>query len=256
MISKNQIQFIKSLAISKFRKAHGMFIAEGPKMMIELANSSYKIEGIYALASWLEGNRFKFSNETNISEVSEKELYRISSLKTPNQVLAIVYKSMNNPPGLEDLNDLILMLDDISDPGNMGTIIRTADWFGIKQIICSKTCVDIYNPKVVQATMGSLFRVKVHYADLHDYLKQLPENQDVYGTLLEGENIYESDFSKKGIIIIGNESHGISEELIPFITNKITIPNYSTKLFETAESLNASIATAVVCAEFRRQSKL
>jgi len=255
MISKNQIQFIKSLAISKFRKAHGMFIVEGPKMMIELANSSFKIEAIYALPTWIINNQIKFSTDVEFFEVSEKELDRISGLKTPNAVLALVHMAENIPPAAKTLNNLVLMLDDIRDPGNMGTIIRTADWFGIKQIICSNTCVDIYNPKVVQATMGSLFRVWIFYTNLKEYLELMPKKLLIYGTLLEGENIYETKLSKPGVILIGNESHGISEDLIPFITNKITIPNYSFKSFETAESLNASIATAIVCAEFRRQSK-
>lgn len=255
MISKSQIQFIKSLSISKFRKTHGMFIAEGPKVVNELANSSFKIEGIYALGDWININRFRFSKDTTLTEVTEKELGRISTLKTPNQVVAIVHITENNQQKSKSINELVLMLDDIRDPGNMGTIIRTADWFGIKQIICSNSCVDMYNPKVVQATMGSLFRVNVFYADLKEYLELLPKDQSVYGTLLEGENIYQSKLNTKGIITIGNESHGISKALIPFITHKITIPNYSVKPWDTAESLNASTATAIVCAEFRRQSK-
>lgn len=255
MISKSQIQFIKSLSVSKFRKTHQRFIAEGPKLVFELANSSFEIEGIYALRTWIESNQFGFSKDTDISEVTEKELGRISALKTPNQVLAIVHIKDNNQPENNALNDLVLMLDDIRDPGNMGSIIRTADWFGVQQIICSNSCVDIYNPKVVQATMGSLFRVLIYYTDLKKQLEQLPKDHFVYGTLLEGKNIYESNLEKKGIIVIGNESHGISKELIPLITNKITIPNYSIKPWDTAESLNASTATAIVCAEFRRQSK-
>ena len=255
MISKSQIQFIKSLTISKFRKSHRQFIAEGPKLINELANSSFKVEGIYALSSWINSNRFRFSNKTGISEVSEKELSRISGLKTPNQVLATIHMAENVSPESKSHNDLVLMLDDIRDPGNLGTIIRTADWFGIQQIICSDSCVDIYNPKVVQATMGSLFRVQVFYSNLKEYLEQMPHEQLIYGTLLEGENIYKTGLNNQGIIIIGNESKGISEDLIPFITNKITIPNYSNESPYTAESLNASTAAAIVCAEFRRQSK-
>lgn len=255
MISKSQIQFIKSLSISKFRKTHEMFIAEGPKVVNELANSSFKIQGVYALSDWINKNQFRFSNDTSLTEVTEKELGRLSALKTPNQVVAIIHIAENIQQQSKSPDDLVLMLDDIRDPGNMGTIIRTADWFGIKQIICSNSCVDMYNPKVVQATMGSLFRVNVFYADLKEYLELLPKDQSVYGTLLEGENIYQSKLDKEGIIIIGNESHGISKALIPFITHKITIPNYSVKPWDTAESLNASTATAIVCAEFRRLSK-
>lgn len=243
------------MTISKFRKTHLQFIAEGPKLLSELANSSFKIEGIYALSSWINSSGFKFSNGTIVTEVSEKELGRISALKTPNQVLATVQIPENISPEITTLNDLVLMLDDIRDPGNMGTIIRTADWFGIKQIICSNTCVDIYNPKVVQATMGSLFRVKVYYTNLKEFLDKLPKDHPVYGTMLEGESIYYSKLEKSGTIIIGNESRGISKDLIPLISNKITIPNYSFKSTDSAESLNASTATAIVCAEFRRQSK-
>ena len=256
MISKSQVQFIKSLSISKFRKTYKMFIAEGPKVVNELANSSFKIEGIFALGDWINTNRFRFSKDTSLTEVSEKELGRISTLKTPNQVVAVVHIAENIQQQSKSLNELVLMLDDIRDPGNMGTIIRTADWFGIKQIICSNSCVDRYNPKVVQATMGSLFRVNVFYTDLKEYLEQLPKDKFVYGTLLEGENIYQAKLNTEGIIIIiGNESHGISKALTPFITHKITIPNHSVKPWDTAESLNASTATAIVCAEFRRQSK-
>ena len=255
MISKSQIQFIKSLTISKFRKAHKKFIVEGPKLINELAISSFTIEGIYAQSTWIKSNRFRFPNDTQIIEVSEKELSRISGLKTPNQVLALVHMSENIQPDSNTFNDLVLMLDNISDPGNMGTIIRTADWFGIQQIICSDSCVDIYNPKVVQATMGSLFRVSVYYANLKNYLDKLPSGQNVYGTLLQGENIYHANLANKGFILIGNESRGISKDLIPFITHKLSIPNYAIKTEETAESLNASVATAIVCAEFRRQSK-
>jgi len=232
-----------------------MFIVEGPKLINELVNSSFRIEGIYALPEWISSNGIRFSNRTNIFEISEKELDRISALKAPNQVLAVVNMTEDFKPESEHLNDLVLMLDDIKDPGNMGTILRTADWFGIKQIICSNSCVDIYNFKVVQATMGSLFRVKVFYTDLKEYLEQLPKDQLIYGTLLEGKNIYKANLTKHGIIIIGNESRGISSELIPFVTNKLTIPSYSIKSMNKAESLNASIATAIVCAEFRRLYK-
>ena len=255
VISKNQIQFIKSLSISKFRKEHQKFVVEGPRLLDELAGSSFGIDSIFGLTDWIEKNRFKFPNKTSFFEISEKELNRISGFKTPNQVLAVVEKGKNAPPELATYEDLILMLDDISDPGNMGTILRTADWFGIKQIICSKNCVEVFNPKVVQASMGSLFRIKAYYTELAEYLNQIPASIPVYGTLLNGENIFDSNLKKKGIILIGNESRGISESLIPFISYKLKIPDYSTNQTRSAESLNASIATAIVCAEFRRQSK-
>ncbi|MCD4684183.1 MAG: RNA methyltransferase [Bacteroidales bacterium] len=254
MISKNQIQHIKSLSINKFRKIHNKFIVEGPKIIDELINSPFNVKGIFAQAEWININGSALTNDTSITEVSEKELNRISNLKNPNQVLAVVDMAENIQPDSNTFNDLVLILDDISDPGNMGTIIRTADWFGIKQIICSDSCVDIYNSKVVQATMGSLFRVSVYYTNLKNYLEKLPPGQNIYGTLLDGENIYQASLTNKGFILIGNESRGISKDLITFITHKLTIPNYSYKPLDTAESLNASVATAIVCAEFRRQS--
>ena len=200
MISKSQIQYIKSLTVSKFRKTHKKFIAEGPRIINELVNSSFKIEGIYAQSAWIKSNRFRFPNDAQIIEVLEKELGRISGLKTPNQALAVVHMSENIQPDSNTFNDLVLMLDDISDPGNMGTIIRTADWFGIQQIICSDSCVDIYNPKVVQATMGSLFRVQVFYSNLKEYFEQMPHDKLIYGTLLEGENIYQANLANKCFI--------------------------------------------------------
>ncbi len=161
------------------------------------------------------------------------------------------------PDQQEELPDmdknLVLMLDNISDPGNLGTIIRTADWFGVQHIICSENCADVYNPKVVQATMGSIFRIKIQYKMLKKILQTLPVKIPIYGTLLDGNNIYEADLEKNGVILIGNESHGISENLFPFVTKKIRIPGYSPEKSSSAESLNASIAAAIVLAEFRRR---
>lgn len=151
-------------------------------------------------------------------------------------------------------SELILMLDNISDPGNMGTIIRTADWFGVQHIICSENCVDVFNPKVVQASMGSIFRVKIHYKKSEEFLQNISVGIPIYGTLLNGKSIYETHLSRNGIILIGNESHGISTHLLPFIKSKISIPGFSKG--KSAESLNASIAASIVLAEFRRQFPL
>ncbi len=254
MISKNQIQFIKSLSINKYRRVHNQFVAEGPKVTDELLNSSLRISGIFALPEWIRINKTRAQGDFEVFEVSEKELSRISNLKSPNQVLAVVkIPEMRTP--INRIDDLVLMLDNISDPGNMGTIIRTADWFGIQSIICSENCVDIYNPKVVQATMGSLFRVEVYYADLKRYLSEIPVDQIIYGAFQDGDNLYETKLNQKSILIIGNEANGISNDLIPYISNKITIPDYAKDKQKSAESLNASIATAILCSEFRRQSK-
>lgn len=253
MLSKNQIQFINSLKTNKFRKIHQKFIVEGPKLVEELLRSSYQTKHIFAISSWLEEHTENISSETLINNVSAKELERISSLKTANQVLAVAEipeKKASSKPS----NNLTLMLDDISDPGNMGTIIRTADWFGIQRIICSENCVDIYNPKVIQATMGSIFRLEIQYDNLERNLKDLPDTTPVYGTLLEGSNVFTTNLINKGIIIIGNESKGISSILLPFITKKISIPRFASLKSNSAESLNAAIATAIVLAEFRKRN--
>jgi TrmH family RNA methyltransferase len=253
MLTKSQIQLITSLRIKKYRSIEGRFVVEGRKMVQELLQSDFQKEFIYANEEWIKENRQHIKSNIPINLITEKELNLISTLKTPNQVVAVV----KIPGQIEELPDLekkiVLMLDNISDPGNLGTIIRTADWFGLQHIICSEGCTDAYNPKVVQATMGSIFRVKIQYRVFNEFLNQLSAQIPVFGTLLDGKSIYETELSKNGLIIIGNESHGISSPLLPFIKNKIRIPGYSSVQSSKAESLNASIATAIVLAEFRRR---
>ena len=251
MLSKNKIKFINSLKLKKFRDEYKLFIDEGDKLVKDLISGGYLIQEIYCTQKWLQN--YPISRNILLNEINEEELSRISQLSTPNQVLAIASyqeKSINYDKIFQNLS---LMLDEIKDPGNLGTIIRIADWFGISDIICSENSVDIYNPKVVQSTMGSIARVKVHYTNLADFLKKCPDNIPVYGTVLDGNNIYEQDLSKNGIIIVGNESRGISENLLQYITNKLLIPSYAQNLENKAESLNASVATAIVCAEFKRK---
>jgi TrmH family RNA methyltransferase len=251
MLSKSRIQLIKSLHQRKYRNKHQLFIAEGPKLIAELLKSGWHFELILATEKWFQENDRMEVNE-KIIEISEQELLRISALKTPNQVLAVVGIGQTQSITIKP-NGLTLVLDEIKDPGNLGTIIRTADWFGVDRVICSPDCADIYNPKVVQATMGSVFRVSVQYTDLNRFFEILAKDIPVFGTLLEGSNIYKMPYFGEGIIVIGNESHGISKNLLPFITHKIKIPDYSKGKQFHAESLNASIATAIVLAEFRRQ---
>ena len=252
MLSKSQIQLITSLRINKFRKKNGRFIAEGPKLVQELLLSSFAAETLCATEEWIHENGSRIKKDVQLISITEKELNRISALKKPNQVLAVV-KIPDQPEQLPDMDkNLVLMLDNISDPGNLGTIIRTADWFGVQHIICSENCADVYNPKVVQATMGSIFRVKIQYQILKEILQSLPDEIPIYGTLLDGNNIYEADLEKNGVILIGNESHGISDNLLPLVKKKIRIPDYSPEKSSSAESLNASIAAAIVLAEFRR----
>lgn len=242
MISINQKKFVNSLKQKKFRTEHNLFVVEGIKLVEELLQSDYEVSAIYATLNWMEKNP-----KEECSEVSEKELQSISSLKTSNEVLAVV--KQKGPQLIDVSNQLNIALDKLQDPGNFGTIIRTADWFGVQNIICSKDSVDVYNPKVLQATMGSFFRMNIIYTDLPEFFL---ENKalTVHGALLDGENVYQKELNSKGsILLMGNESKGISVELKPFISEKILIPN-----FGKAESLNVATATAVLCSEFKRLS--
>ncbi len=218
-------------------------------MVSELINSDFDIKVIFAEKSWISENK---THPCEIREVSEKELNQISGLTTANKVLAVVSQKNNRPENYIFENKLNLILDRIQDPGNLGTIIRIADWFGISNIICSNGSVEHYNSKVIQATMGAIFRVNLFYVDLEQFLNKTIEenNQKLYGTLLEGESIYSKTLDKEGFIILGNESEGISDNLIPYIDEKISIPNYSA-LHQKTESLNIASAASVVCAEFR-----
>lgn len=251
MLSKALIKRISSYKESKYRNQDKVFVVEGVKVVNELLNSCFEIETICALRQWLDDNSKSIINKTNnIIEVSGDELKKISSFSTPNQVLAVV--KTPSPKEVVFKDKLVIALDQINDPGNLGTIIRIAHWFGIEDIICSENTVDQFNPKTIQSTMGSLFRVNVSYHNLKSYLQNLPKDYPIYGAVVEnGENIYEKQVQKHGIMIIGSESHGISNEILPLINNPITIPNFS--INQKAESLNASIATGIIVSEFKRR---
>ncbi|MGB4124447.1 MAG: TrmH family RNA methyltransferase [Bacteroidales bacterium] len=250
MLSAAQIKLIRSLHLQKFRKSANLFLVEGNKMVAELLRSDYGIEAIYATEKWFVKNRGEFfKDKFEVIKISSAELKRISALKTPNDVLALVRipePSLN----LEAFNNLVLMLDGIADPGNLGTIIRIADWYGIKTVICSSDSVELFNPKVVQATMGSLFRVNVFYGFLPEIFQKYCSVIPIYGATLDGVNIYAKELPEKAVIVIGSESHGISAEVKEKVDFLITIPSFSS----AAESLNASVATAVICSEFRRKA--
>jgi len=250
MLSSARIKSIRLLHQKKYRNEQKLFLAEGVKVVEELLKSSFVTREIFALPQWLDSNQKSIPAKTHSEAISEKELERISALSTPNMVVAIVEKPEFQFPDLKSFDGFILMLDGISDPGNLGTIIRTADWFGIHTIICSSNSVDAFNPKVVQSAMGSVFRVSLFYLDLIEVLTAFKDTLPVYGTFLSGENLYKTSFGTKGIVVIGSESHGISTELSSFIKSRITIPAVS----NSAESLNASIAAALVCAEVNRKS--
>jgi TrmH family RNA methyltransferase len=255
MISKSETAFINLLKEKKTRQQEGLFICEGIKMLNELLKSDYPIRQIYATATWMRKHMERHENRPSCIEISENQLQRISCLSTANEVLALV-EIPEHALSHESLKgQLTLVLDTVQDPGNLGTILRVADWFGIKNIICSETTADAYNPKVVQASMGSIFRTKVFYTDLNKFLSDNLEKSrlPVYGAFLQGKSLYKTPLTEVGFILMGNESKGISENLTQFITAKITIPNYASDSQKaSAESLNVGIASAIICAEFRR----
>ncbi len=230
MITKNQIKFIKSLSLKKKRIKEQLFIAEGEKVVSELLRSDFEIKNIYATKEW------EVSND-NITQISNTELQKISNLKSPNKVLAVV--QFKNHKIIKH-DGITLVLDEINDPGNLGTIIRICDWFGVKQIICSKNTVDIFNPKVVQSAMGSTFRVKVNYTDLVNYLSDI--TTPIYGAFMDGKNLKEVKLPKSAHLVMGNEANGISAEINKLITNKVAIKNIG----KSAESLNVAVATSIL----------
>lgn len=240
MLSKNQLKFIRSLKKKKFRQTHQLFLAEGIKVVEELINSSFAIRKLYATES--------YSNPYNISEiqtVSEKELQLISDFSSPNQIVGVF-----EIPKPEEIikHGTSLALDEINDPGNLGTIIRLCDWFGVSQLVCSENTVDCFNQKVVQASMGSLTRVSIIYMDLSEYLSN--ETRTIYGTFLKGENIYNSQLDPDAVIVMGNEANGISNHIEKLIDKKITIPQFGEK--QVTESLNVAMASAILLSEFKR----
>ena len=241
MISKAQVKQVRALHQKKYRDEYGLFIAEGPKVVMELLNSRFKLEELFATKEFVLRD-----NNLSASVVTEKELESISAQSTPNQIVG-VFEIPTQAPDLKLMRDqLVLAVEDIRDPGNMGAIIRIADWFGISDLLCSENCVDTYNPKTVQAAMGSLARVAVHTVNLKNALTGF---EKVYGTLMTGKSIYDEKLSANGVILIGNESRGLSEDMLECITDKISIPNFS----KGADSLNAAMAAAVICSEFRRR---
>ena len=242
MISKSDISLVRSLADKKARTEHGLFVVEGPKLVGEALASGFAVKRVFGLP--------EFADLPGWEEASRKDLERMSSLRTPQGVLAVVgiprHKTEADPS-----RGLVLALDGIQDPGNLGTILRIADWFGIGDVVCSPDSADCFNPKVVQASMGAVLRVRVHYTGLPEFAAQT--KCAVYGAFLDGENIYSADFgpSPSGIIVMGNEGNGISPEVAAKVTRKLYIPPYPADS-RSSESLNVAAATAVICSEFRR----
>ena len=242
--------------MKKYRKAEGVFVAEGHKLVGDLLDV-FECKYLAATSEWLSANAAWVERQrrsgVEVDEVTDEELKRASFQETPQQVLA-VFKQLIYEVDVNEVarKQLCLVLDDVQNPGNLGTIVRLADWFGIEHIFCSKGCADIYNPKTVQATMGGIARVRVHEADLPELLSRLDKDIPVYGTFLDGENMYGKELENRGLIVMGNEGKGVSKEVAAFVTERLYIPNYPEGR-ETSESLNVAIATAIVCAEFRRR---
>lgn len=251
MISKNRIKYVRSLEMKKYRKAEGVFVAEGHKLVGDLLGA-FPFVYVAATQEWMDSHAHEL-NGVEMDVVTDEELRRVSLMETPQQVLAVFRQRIDEV----DVNrvvgeQLCLALDDVQNPGNVGTIIRLADWFGIEHIFCSRGCADLYNPKTVQATMGAMARVQVHEVDLPQMLSSLPDDIPVYGTFLDGENLYGKSLENRGIIVMGNEGKGVSADVEAHVTERLYIPNYPAGR-ETSESLNVAIATAIVCAEFRRR---
>lgn len=241
MLSKNQIKLITSLTQKKYRKQHQLFIAEGKKVIEELLQSNFELESLFVTNDKI----FTSVPKDKINAITISEIKKISVLATANDCLALFKIPVEREMTLKGL---VLALDDIRDPGNLGTIIRLCDWFGIETLLCSDETVDVYNPKVVQATMGSISRVNVVYTNLEKALKKT--SLPILGTFMDGENIYKKELPKEGIIVMGNEANGISPEIENLVTQKIAIPRFG-KLQQT-ESLNVATATAIILSEFKR----
>ncbi|MFO8234796.1 MAG: RNA methyltransferase [Bacteroidales bacterium] len=257
MLSKNKIKFINRLKKKKERNEKKLFLAEGEKIVNEMIHSSLETATLVAEEKFINTlTKHELNKIDEIIPVKSNELQHISSLKTPNKALAVIKQPLFSINTSEIRNSLTLGIDAINDPGNLGTIVRIADWFGIYNIFCSEDTVDVYNPKSVQATMGAISRVKIHYINLQKIIEQLREdkNFNIYGCFLEGSNIYKENLSPYGLIILGSESHGVSEPVSKLVYNKLYIPNFSTNKHISSESLNVSIATGIVCSEFRRRN--
>lgn len=248
MLSQAQIKLIRALQQKKNRMLHGSFVVEGEKIIAELLRSDYVISGFFALKQWLIASRHLIPSGTAVHEVSDNELTRISVMSTPNQVLAVVKIPDARPLHANQWDGMALYLDCIQDPGNLGTIIRTADWFGVDRIFCSDDTVELYNPKVIQATMGSFLRITVSRISLSDLLQNTDIKPVVYGAALDGENIFRLKAESPALLIVGNESKGISKNLDQYIDRRILIPGQQTG----ADSLNVSVASGIIMAWFSK----
>jgi len=246
MLSKSQIKYVQSLHQKKYRQEYGAFLVEGAKSVLELLASDFEVELLLITETFRKENARLLDNQRIRTEVvNPAELERVGTL-TSNDACLAVAKTKENRPLVAGSNEFALVLDDVRDPGNLGTIIRIADWYGIQKLICSRTTADVYNPKVISATKGSFTRVNWYYCDLETFLSEQP-GMAIYGAFLDGEDVHSTAFAQSGYLIMGNESNGISPAVGRFVTQRLTIPRYG-----GAESLNVGIATAVICDNLRR----
>jgi len=253
MLSKNKIKLIQSLNRKKDRDESGLFLVEGNKMVEEALRSEFKISTLVCTPQFADQHPEMQSRATEIIEADRDSIQKASLLQNPQEALAIVAQLAIEIPKLNLNTELCLALDFIQDPGNLGTILRIADWFGIETVICSENTVDVFNPKVVQASMGAIFRIKTQYTNLENFLLETSKSQiPVYGTFMDGNNIYKESLTPNGIIVLGNEGNGISDQISKLVTRKIAIPTFSTNT-NKAESLNVAIAASICCSEFKRR---
>lgn len=262
MISNNQKKLIRQLRMKKYRDSSALFIAEGAKIVADMLHKGIKHHTLFCTERGISDlSDLDIHISSNVTMADETEMKEFSEMSHATSVLAVLHKPTNNIIEADYLTEmlngptdtLVLALDDIQDPGNMGTIIRIADWFGIHNILLSPTCADPFGPKTVQASMGAVARAEITQTNLATFFKSLKNNVPIYGTVLEGENIYRADLSQNGIILMGNEGHGLSQEVLMSLTHRLLIPSYPAETVTTSESLNVAAATAVVLSEFRRR---
>ncbi|WP_026475033.1 TrmH family RNA methyltransferase [Alkaliflexus imshenetskii] len=256
MLSKNQKKLIAAMAQKKQRDVHGLFLAEGDKIVRDLLAAGMTPQLLVATDTWLLPANLVAEHFPMVI-TSRDELEKVSLQKTPQNVLGLFPQHKHHLKNSAIKNNLTLLLDGVQDPGNLGTIIRLADWFGIGDIVCSTDTADLYNPKVIQSSMGAIARVRVHYTNLSGFIEiyKKETGNPVYGTFLKGDNVYQAKLLNQGLLIMGNEGQGIRDEIGSMVTNRITIPSYPANE-PTSESLNVGVATAILCSEFRRQASL
>lgn len=252
MLSKQLTKIVQNLEKKKFREKYNLFKIEGEKLVGELLRSSFKIHSVLAFPEWIERNR-QTASHVNVMEIGQREMAEISNFQSLPEVVALAEIPQYDREETEIRQNLSLVLNGIQDPGNLGTILRVADWFGIRHVFCDTDCAGVFNPKCVQASMGAIFRVKSYYTDLISLIRDT-KNEDfpVFGTFLDGENIYESKLSNRGFIVMGNEGKGISDEIRQLTDRKLTIPSFARNECST-ESLNVGVATGIILSEFKRR---